>query len=674
MAANQLIHEKSPYLRQHAHNPVDWVPWSDEAFERARREDRPVFLSIGYSTCHWCHVMERESFENEQVADLMNRAFVNIKVDREERPDIDAFYMAVCQVMTGSGGWPLTIIATPDREAFFAGTYFPVTQRWGRIGMLELIPRITDLWEHHREEIRASAVQLTDEVRRAQKVTSESDVDTGLLDRAVLEYRHQFDSQNGGFGGAPKFPSAHQIVFLLEYAVMKSDHVAKEMACSTLRAIRFGGIYDQIGFGVHRYSTDERWHVPHFEKMLYDQAMALMAYSLAFRLTEEALFARTCSEIFEYICGRLRGTEGGFFSAEDADSDGIEGRYYVWTIAELMDVLGNPDDVSVIIDRFGLSQQGDLDEIPGANVLRLPFDHTHKDVDVVPDTDRILRKLLRARDGRSAPFLDEKIMTDWNGLMIAALAVTGRNVQDSRFITEASRTAEFILRNLIDEDGHLMHRWCDGNAAITAMASDYAYLAWGMIELYEATYEKRWLDAASVYLNQLLDRFYDEESGVFFISDSKSDRLPVRIRDTYDGAIPSINSVLAFAFHRAGAHLEMKHWEDIARRIITQQMPSVRRNPTSYSFLLRALLHLTAPQYHISIHENQDRQGFDAFLKVIEPFRVPGLIVTGFRSGDQSNRAVVVPCYDQFCSQPVYQTDDLVTWLETVVTKRGNMT
>ena len=496
---NRLAAEKSPYLLQHADNPVDWYPWGPEAFEKARMENKPIFLSIGYSTCHWCHVMEHESFEDEQVAKLLNETFVCIKVDREERPDIDQVYMTVCQMMTGSGGWPLTVITTPDKKPFYVGTYFPRESRFGRIGMMDLVPRIKQAWADDPDELLAHARRISDSLQQTVPSSPGQMPDETSLALAYQQLSGIFDRANGGFGNSPKFPTPHNLVFLLHYHKRAPEQNSLKMVEQTLQAMRAGGIYDHIGFGFHRYSTDSRWLVPHFEKMLYDQALLAMAYTQAYQATADARYSQTAREIISYVLRDMTDTGGGFYSAEDADSEGGEGKFYLWTSDEVGDCL-TPDEADLVRKVFNISREGNFSEEAtgertGRNILHLTdnLDTFAEDLSISQKElqerlEAARGKLFQYRQKRIHPHKDDKILTDWNGLMIAALAQAGRALDETEYTEAAEKAADFILTNLRRPDGRLLHRYRDGNAGIDAHLDDYAFLTWAMLELYETTF------------------------------------------------------------------------------------------------------------------------------------------------------------------------------------------
>ncbi len=550
---NRLVREKSPYLLQHAYNPVDWYPWGREAFERAKREDKPVFLSIGYSTCHWCHVMEKESFEDPEVARLLNEAFVCIKVDREERPDLDHVYMAVCQAMTGSGGWPLTILMTPDKKPFFAATYIPKKSRFGRPGLEDLVPRVVSIWKDRRGEVLRSSEEIVEALDGADDGPAGPRTDLSVLKRAFQELRNGYDRQYGGFGDAPKFPTAHQFFFLLRYGKREHEPLALEMTERTLEAMRLGGIYDQLGYGFHRYATDREWLVPHFEKMLYDQAMLALAFLETFQATGKATYAETAREIFTYVLRDMTDPGGGFYSAEDADSEGVEGKFYVWQAAEIRDVLGK--EAPLFLEVFNVTEAGNFREEAsgrqtGANILHMkrPLAELAPGLgmpagELQERIERARARLFEARQGRVHPQKDDKILADWNGLMIAALARGARVLGRDEYAAAAAKAAGFIFEKMRGPDGRLLHRYRDGEAAIAANLDDYAFLAWGFLELYEATLEPAWLASALDLTRESIDRFWDAGQGGFFFAPADRDDLILRRKELYDGATPSGNSV-----------------------------------------------------------------------------------------------------------------------------------
>ena len=606
MSRNRLASEQSPYLRQHADNPVAWYPWGEEAFAEARESDRPIFLSIGYATCHWCHVMAHESFEDEEVARLMNEAFVPVKVDREERPDVDSVYMTVCQMMTGRGGWPLNVVLTPDLEPFFAGTYFPRESRGGRIGMLDLVPRIRELWMERRHEVEGSAAEITEALRRAVDVPDGDRPGEEEILAAFNALSARYDPARGGFGGAPKFPSPHNLTFLLRIWETTGDERALEMVTTTLRAMRRGGVHDQLAGGFHRYSTDAEWRLPHFEKMLYDQALLALAYTEAWQATGAPEFGDTARRTLGYVLDELSDAGGGFHSAEDADSEGEEGRYYVWTLDEVADVLGEGAELGLAVDAYGITDEGNFrdeasGERTGANVLleaRLPTELAEDRGDapqvIAARLETIRRRLLEARAERVRPERDDKVLADWNGLAIGALARAGRVFEERRFVRAAVRAAEFLERELVDGEGRRLHRWRRGEAAIGAMLDDLAFVAWGHLELYEASYEPRWLDAALRGLTELVGRFEAPGGGFYQKAESGDDAI-VRIRPTSDGALPSGNSIAILALLRAARLTGRTELEEAAHRALRGLGGRVEASPAGHTALLQAAAFARGP-------------------------------------------------------------------------------
>jgi len=525
--ANHLINEKSPYLLQHAYNPVDWYPWGEEAFEKARRENKPIFLSIGYSTCHWCHVMEHESFEDSTVAEEMNKTFISIKVDREERPDIDNIYMSVCQLLTGSGGWPLTIIMTPKKKPFFAGTYFPKETRFGRIGIIELTQKIAESWIVERDKINSSAEQIVEAIKNQQNISGNSEITEEAMNNAFEQFKSRFDSQFGGFGSSPKFPSPHNLTFLLRYWKHTGNLDALKMVEKTISSMRLGGIFDHIGFGFHRYSTDREWFLPHFEKMLYDQAMLTSAYIETYQATQNEEYALVAREIIEYVLRDMTSSEGGFYSAEDADSEGIEGKFYVWSIDEIRKIL-NEKEAQLFITTYNLEQDGNFSEEAtkiktGENIPHLKsnlHDIAKRIVLNQSELERrletIRQKLFAEREKRIHPYKDDKILTDWNGLMIASLAKTARVLDNDKFKNAAIKAMEFILTKMKDSNNRLLHRYRDGEFSIQATLDDYAFVIWGLLELYETTFDINYLKTAIELQNTQNEYFWDEINFGYF--------------------------------------------------------------------------------------------------------------------------------------------------------------
>jgi len=635
---NHLINETSPYLRQHAHNPVDWYPWGPEAFERAQRENKPIFLSIGYSTCHWCHVMAHESFEHPEVARLMNEAFVSIKVDREERPDIDNVYMSACQVMTGSGGWPLSIIITPDKKPFFAATYIPREGRFGLIGMMELIPHIRELWATRRSE----ALSLSNEIATVLQQTSQ-DTPGEELDEATLEITYEqlakrFDGQYAGFSSAPKFPTPHNLLFLLRYWKRDGNKAALDMVEKTLQTMRRGGIYDHVGFGFHRYSTDSQWLVPHFEKMLYDQAMLAMAYTEAYQATGKEDYGKTAREIFTYALRDMTAPEGGFCSAEDADSEGEEGKFYLWTQEEVRQAFGN-EEADFVARVFNIEKDGNFLEQAtrrrsGVNILHLrktlgelASDLNLSQQDLQAHLEVIRQELFACREKRVHPMKDDKILTDWNGLMIAALAKGAQAFDEPEYAEAACRAADFILGNMRKPAGRLLHRYRDGQAGVEANLDDYAFLVWGLIELYEAIFDARHLEVALELTSDMVRHFWDEDGGGLYLTPDDGESLFVRKKEIYDGAIPSGNAVAMLNLLRLGRMTATSTLEEKAARIGSAFSGSVKQSPSAHTQLMVALDFGIGPCYEVVIAGNAQAEDTKAMVKALRTRFLPNKVV-----------------------------------------------
>ena len=597
---NRLADTKSPYLLQHADNPVDWYPWGPEAFEKAAKEDKPIFLSIGYATCHWCHVMEHESFEDPQVAALMNETFVNIKVDREERPDIDQVYMTVCQMMTGGGGWPLTIIMTPDKEPFYAATYIPRESRYGRVGMLDLIPRIEQVWQNDRDKILGTTRQIAAGLKQMETRQTGGTLDPKAVDEAFRQLGGRYDAVNGGFGSAPKFPSPHNLIFLTRYWRATGNQLALDMAVHTLEQMRLGGVYDQVGFGFHRYSTDAGWLVPHFEKMLYDQAMLTMAYTEAWQATGNPVFETTVREIVTYVLRDMTSPEGAFYSAEDADSEGEEGLFYVWTLAEIEAVLGE-EDAAFAAAVWNLTAAGNFAEEAGgrqtgANIAHLS--RTHAETAAALGLEREVfdarlekcrDRLFTSREKRVHPLKDDKVLADWNGLMAAAMAGAGRVFGEPKWIAAAQRATAFVLDEMRGDDERMVHRYRDGDASIPAFLDDYVFMTTAMLELFEATFDARYLATAVELQGQTDALFADGEHGGYFFSAADNEELLVRQKEIYDGAIPSGNSTAAVNLVRLARLTGDSAWEKSADKVISAFAAEVTGQPSAHAQLVSAL-------------------------------------------------------------------------------------
>jgi uncharacterized protein YyaL (SSP411 family) len=630
---NRLINEKSPYLLQHATNPVDWYPWGDEAFARAKEEDKPVFLSIGYATCHWCHVMAHESFEDIEVAALLNKNFISIKVDREERPDIDSIYMSVCQMMTGQGGWPLTVIITPEKKPFFAGTYFPKEGRFGMSGLLDLLLRITRLWQEKRSDLTASADEIVAALQKVHESPGDGNPDRSLLQEAYDELAVRFDEVYGGFGTAPKFPTPSTLIFLLRFWKHTGTRHALAMVEKTLDAMRMGGICDQIGGGFHRYSTDMKWRVPHFEKMLYDQGLILMACTEAYLATRDPKFRKTAEEIITYVFRDLMSHEGAFYSAEDADSEGGEGAFYLWTVHEARQVLGK-DDAAFAAQFFNMEDSGNYPAADGKNILYLASPSlNHQASSEGTETDpesrlvTIKTRMFSARNQRPRPLLDDKILTDWNCLFIAALAQAARTFRNDTYLTAARRAMQFVLEHMHDETGRLVHRYRAGEAAIPAFGDDYVFLIKALIELYESTFEPSYLSSAIEHNAWFLSHFYDTEQGGFFTLSDTEKVLLVRKKEIYDGAIPSCNSIAFENLVRLSHLTADPAFERFGSELYRSFAKTVQHSPSAYTGFLCALDGAIGPVHDVIIAGNRTAPDTQAMINTLWDHYLPDVLV-----------------------------------------------
>ncbi|MBI3009078.1 MAG: thioredoxin domain-containing protein [Candidatus Omnitrophica bacterium] len=658
---NRLIKEKSPYLLQHAHNPVDWYPWGDEAFDKAKKEDKPLFLSIGYSTCHWCHVMEEESFSNPDVARIMNKYFVSIKVDREERPDIDGIYMSAVMAMTGSGGWPLTVFLTPDKKPFYGGTYYPPEDKWGRPGLKTILNSIADAWKNRRDEILASGESLTQAIRQQSVSSSKKTfpLNKDTLEKAHTQFFQRFDSRYGGFGDAPKFPSSHSLSFLLRYWKRTKEAKSIEMVEKTLASMSKGGMYDHIGGGFHRYSTDGQWRVPHFEKMLYDQAILAKSYLEAYQGTGKEEYAQTAREIFEYILRDMTHPEGGFYSAEDADSpspenpkEKKEGAFYLWSKDEIINILGK-EQGEIFSYYFGVEPKGNalqdpFGEFKGKNILYVAhnleetarrFKKSHVEIEKIIKSSN--EKLLTIRSKRPRPHLDDKIIVDWNGLMISSLSFGSRVLNEPRYREAAERSAQFILKHLVREDGRLLHRYRDGESAIPGTIEDYAFFIHGLFDLYEATFNPDYLKEAKRLANEMLRLFWDESNGGFFFTAVDAERLLIRQKEIYDGAIPSGNSIAALDLLRLGRLTMEKNFEAKAELLFKTFSNEISQAPNAYPQMLIALDFALGPSKEIVLAGDINAKETAQMLRSIYKRFIPNKVVA-FRPAKENEAEGVV--------------------------------
>ncbi|TXT53512.1 MAG: hypothetical protein BAJALOKI1v1_2390004 [Promethearchaeota archaeon] len=692
---NNLIHEKSPYLLQHAYNPVKWYPWGDEAFSEAQKQNKPIFLSIGYSTCHWCHVMEKESFEDEDVAQLINETFIPIKVDREERPDIDKIYMTACQVMSGRGGWPLTILMTPDKKPFFAGTYIPKQARFGQSGLMTLIPRVREMWNTEKDKLIQSTEQVTYAIKNALDEAPGQKLDKNDLREAFIQLRTRFDPEKGGFGMAPKFPTPHNLLFLLRYWQRTTDATALKMVEKTLQEMRKGGIYDHIGFGFHRYSTDAEWFVPHFEKMLYDQALLAIAYLETFQATGNEFYAQVAQDIFTYVLRDMTSPEGGFYSAEDADSEGVEGKFYLWTHEEIKDLLDDKEyNEDMFAQIYNITSSGNYREEAtkqetGKNILHLTesFEEIADKYglslsELKEKLEKMQKLLFLEREKRIHPQKDDKILVDWNGLMIAALAKGARVLKDDTLLTAAEKAFGFVSNNLIESNGTLLHRYRDGQADFNAFLDDYAFLIWASLELYESTFNVKYLDFALSLNEKLFTHFWDENIGAFYFTSDEGEDLIVRQKEIYDGAIPSGNSVAMLNLLKLGFYtgdLELERKAEIISQVFAEK---IKNNPSTFCMLMCAVDFAMGPSYKVVITGNSKGDDTINLIEELQNKFYPNVLIikkptevndskiltiaefiTEYTTLDEKATAYV--CFNQGCKPPTTKKSQMIQYIDS---------
>lgn len=680
--ANRLINQKSPYLLQHAYNPVDWYPWGDEAFKRAKAEDKPVFVSIGYSSCHWCHVMEKESFEDTAAAELLNRAFVCVKVDREERPDLDAAYMAACQAMGKSCGWPLNVIMTPEKKPFFVASYIPKTNRYGTIGLLSLVPQIEELWKNRRAELEAMGTEINEQINTLPTSTGQEQLGQRELDEAYDQLYLAFDHDNAGFGSAPKFPTPHNLLFLLRYYNRIKQPAALTIVERTLRNMRLGGIFDQVGLGFHRYSTDAKWLVPHFEKMLYDQALLALAYVEAYQATGAMKFMVSAKETLDYVLKDLASPEGGFYSAEDADSEGEEGKFYLWTLEEIKMTL--PIElVDFTVRIFDVKAEGNYVEPgrgrTGRNILHLavPLEQTATEGNIT--VDEVIGKLRKtvalldkARQKRVHPAKDTKLLVDWNGLTIAALARAGQVLGNQKYTEAAQKAADFLLTRMQTEDHRLYHRFADGERAIDGFLDDYAFLIFGLIELYEADFDDRYLQTCVDLARVMIENFWDSENGGFYFTRKSVEVDVPRLKQSYDSAIPSGNSVALLDLLRLSALTGDLSYNTFAEKLLLAFSEDVLGYPMGHTFMLTGLDYLLGPTTNVTLVGDLAKKDTQAMLAAIRKPYLPNLTVTlwteekaksapsGVSYSLIDGKATAYVCQNQICLPPTNNVEQVL--------------
>jgi len=689
---NHLKNEKSPYLLQHADNPVDWYPWGDEAFKKAKDENKPIFLSIGYSTCHWCHVMARESFQDPEIGELINQVFVPVKVDREERPDIDSIYMTVCQMVTGSGGWPLTIIMTPDLKPFFAGTYFPKDTGPRGTGIRDLILNVHDIWENKREDLLKSAEDLTlslQQISQGSLGKSGKELDVGILKQTYQALLENFDKEYAGFGTYQKFPTPHHLLFLLRHWKHADEDEALTMVEQTLDAMRRGGIYDHVGFGFHRYTVDRQWIIPHFEKMLYDQALLIIAYTEAYQATGKIKYRETAEEVLEYILRDMKSPEGGFYSAEDADSEGEEGKFYLWTRSEIIQLLG-PEEGEIFSEIHSVSETGNFkDEAAGIktgkNILHRsqPWDELSIKLEMSPEqlywkTESARETLFLAREGRMHPHKDDKLLTDWNGLVIVALSLAGKVFGREDYLLAAVEAVNFIMTRL-HHQGRLRHRWRDGEAAVEGNLDDYAYLIWGLLELYQANFHSKYLKTALKLNQTLLEHFWDPDNGGFYFTPDYAPEILVRQKEAYDTALPSGNSVMMMNLEKLYLITEDIQIREISNGLERYFSHIIGQSPSAFTMFLSAIILKIGSSFEISITGERDSADTKVMINDLQKEYLPNCMLI-LRSSDDvlinqiigsseskpmiNNKATAYVCGNGTCHAPVNTPEELINLLK----------
>jgi uncharacterized protein len=656
---NRLVHEKSPYLLQHKDNPIHWYAWGEEALQAAREQNKPIFLSIGYSTCHWCHVLEKESFENEEVAAMLNESFICIKVDREEHPDVDQFYMNVVQAMTGSGGWPLTVIMTPEKIPVFGGTYFPKNE------LMKIIGALGTAWTEQPKKIKAVGDTVRKFIEAEDRISTQSvTLDETLMKEFYKKSLISYDKESGGFGLAPKFPPTMKMRLLLRIAQRTGDKQAVKMVTSTLEAMARGGIYDHLGGGFHRYSTDPIWLVPHFEKMLYDQAALATVYLEGYQITQNEVFESVARGVLDYVLKDMTGPQGGFYSAEDADSEGEEGTFYVWSDAELKKVL-TPKEYQQAIKIFGVTPQGNF-EVTGENILHLVKDISWEESSSL-EVKNLSKKLLQIREKRERPFKDDKVLTAWNGLMISAMAKAAQVLQDDRYLEAAQKSAQFIKANLY-ENGKLARRFRDSEAKFTASLDDYAYLIQGLTDLYEADFDEQWLNWANVLQKKQDELFWDKETGGYYFSEEKGSLLPGRNKKFEDNARPNSNAVSALNLLKLYNFTLHKTYRDKAKTIFTLAGEMMSRSHNAFAQMFIALdFYLDKSKEVIVVGPKQSKEK-NAVIKMLRTEFLPNKTV-GYVSPDSKSsfpvfenkvtaegRTIIYVCEKNVCKFP---TEDL---------------
>lgn len=690
--ANRLAREKSPYLLQHASNPIEWFAWDEEAFDTAKREDKPVFLSIGYSACHWCHVMEKESFEDEKVATVLNKVFVCIKVDREERPDLDNFYMDICELLTGSGGWPLTILMTPERRVFFAGTYISRESHYGRPGIIELAEQVEDIWQHRRNDILSITKKIESNLECNSETSDVAELGKDVLDDGYEKLVLNFDEKFGGWGHGLKFPSAVNVMFLLRYWRRNMSSSGLKMVEKTLQNMRAGGIFDQVGFGFHRYSTDEEWVVPHFEKMLYDQALLTLAYLEAYQVTKRVEYKRTVEEILEYVLRDLASSEGGFYSSQDADSEGTEGKFYLWTIDQIKQAL--PTNLDFALKVFGVTSGsnfkiGASEGVVGVNILHLNGSFQSLASDLMMSTEGFASKLHKVcedlfiiREKRVHPSVDDKILTDWNGLTIAALARAFQVLGEQKYLVAAINATDFVLNKMRKDGKRVFHRFAKGEVSVEGFLDDYAFFIWGLIEIYEAVFDVRYLRAALDLAAVMHSKFWDEDRGGFYnTSVERQEKGTLRKKELFDRAVPSGNSVALLNLLRLAKLTDNMELEKTAKNSARVFSSKIRERPDAYLFALVALDFILRTSYKVVLVGEPLRKDTIDMLAALRENFAPNIVLLFNPAHEESRnplavsqwaipykelegKATVYVCRNQTCLPPTNNIADVLKTLK----------
>ena len=671
MAGNNLIHETSPYLLQHADNPVDWYGWNDEALKKAKDENKPIFLSIGYSACHWCHVMAHESFENNDVAEFMNEHFVNIKVDREERPDIDDIYQKVCQIATGQGGWPLSIFLTPDQKPFYAGTYFPVLDSYGRPGFGSICRQLAQAWKEKPKDVEKSAESFLYALQKTEKITTPSKLERTLLDEAAMNLFQLGDPTYGGFGSAPKFPNAANISFLFRYAKMANLSKFNEFALKTLKKMAKGGIFDQIGGGFHRYSTDTKWLVPHFEKMLYDNALMPVNYCEAYQITKDPFYLDVLQKTLDFVLREMTSSEGGFYSAYDADSEGVEGKFYVWTKHEIKEILG--DEAEIFCLYFDVTDGGNWEGnsilCNNLNTSTIAFNFGISEEKVHEIIDSCSKKLLEVRSKRISPGLDDKILVSWNSLMITAFAKGYRVTNDIRYLNAAKNCISFIEKNLFVDD-NLLRTYKNGNAKINGYLEDYSYFINALLDVFEIEPNQKYLKLALKLGTHLIDHFWDSENNSFFMTSDNHEKLIIRPKSNYDLSLPSGNSVSSFVMLRLYHLSQEQPFLDISIKIMESQAQMAAENPFGFGYLLNTISVYLEKPIEITIINSENSEICNSLFATYLPSsfmvtvenseQLNALSDYPFFSGKSfEDKTSVFICKNFSCSLPLHTLDEV---------------